>query len=201
MTIALPDAIFEERIIAVARGQDATTAPDLAASLHTGGLNVLEITVEAAGGIEAIAALADGTTVIGAGTVTTLEQASSAVAVGASFLVSPHLDEALMAWSSTRGVPFIPGVFTPTEIHAARMAGARAVKLYPASLGGPTLLRGLLGPYPDLAVIPTGGVDGSNAAAYLEAGAVAVGVGGWLTGGTDPGLIAERARLLASIAT
>lgn len=200
MTVGLPDAVVDQRIIAVARGQDGDTAADLARALGAGGLTVLEITVERGQGIEAIAALAGGSCVVGAGTVTAREQARAAVDAGASFLVSPHLDLELVSWASSRGVPFIPGVFTPTEIQAALAAGAAAVKLFPASVGGPALVRALLGPYPDLPVIPTGGVDDTNARSYLDAGAVAVGVGGWLTGGTDLGLIEERARGLASIA-
>jgi 2-dehydro-3-deoxyphosphogluconate aldolase / (4S)-4-hydroxy-2-oxoglutarate aldolase len=198
--IELPDAITEQRIIAVARGQDEATAPRLAGALHAGGLTVLEITVEEEGGIEAIAALAGGPIQVGAGTVTTSDQASAAVDAGASFLVSPHLDEELLAWARSRGIPFIPGVFTPTEIHTALEVGVPAVKLFPASVGGPQLLKALLAPYPNLAVIPTGGVDDSNARAYLEAGAAAVGVGGWLTGGADLDEITRRARALASIA-
>ncbi len=196
----LPSLIAEQRVIAVARGQDASTALELAEALHAGGLAVLEITVEAGAGFDAIAAVAGGGTVVGAGTVTTVDQAASAVEAGATFLVSPHLDQELVVWSSSHDVPFIPGVLTPTEIHTALSAGVSAVKLFPASVGGPEMLRALLGPYPELPVIPTGGVDDTNAGAYLEAGAQAVGVGGWLTGGTDLDLITRRARSLASIA-
>jgi 2-dehydro-3-deoxyphosphogluconate aldolase/(4S)-4-hydroxy-2-oxoglutarate aldolase len=200
LKVGLPEAIVDQRIIAVARGQDRHTAADLARALAAGGLAVLEITVEGGQGIEAIAALAAGPAVVGAGTITTMGQATAALDAGASFLVSPHLDVALVSWAHSRGVPFIPGVFTPTEIQTALAAGAPAVKLFPASLGGPALVRALVAPYPDLRVIPTGGVDDSNAGSYLEAGALAVGVGGWLTGGTDLDVIEDRARALASIA-
>jgi 2-dehydro-3-deoxyphosphogluconate aldolase/(4S)-4-hydroxy-2-oxoglutarate aldolase len=197
--IELPSAITEQRIIAVARSQNERTVPELASALHAGGLGVLEITVERAQGVEAIAAISGGSTLVGAGTVTTLEKASAAVDAGASFLVSPHLDEDLLEWSRSKGVPLVPGAFTPTEIQTAISAGAPAVKLFPAHLGGPQLVKTLLGPHPDLALIPTGGVDASNAGAYLEAGAVAVGVGGWLTGSPDLEEVTRRARMLASI--
>jgi 2-dehydro-3-deoxyphosphogluconate aldolase/(4S)-4-hydroxy-2-oxoglutarate aldolase len=193
MTAQLPQAVLEQRVVAVARGQDRQTAPALARALHAGGLTVLEITVEGQGGIEAIAASADIPTHVGAGTVTTLDQASDAVDAGASFLVSPHVDRELMAWASSNRIPFIPGVFTPTEIHTALAARAPAVKLFPASVGGPKLSKSLLGPYPNLAAIPTGGVDDGNARAHLEAGASAVGVGGWLTGDTDLSEVTRRA--------
>ena len=195
----LQDVLSGQRVIAVARNQDATTAPALAGALRDGGLTVLEITVEKDGGIEAIAALANSHTRVGAGTVTTLDQASAAVDAGAAFLVSPHLDIEILDWARSRDVPFMPGVFTPTEIHAAVGAGAVAVKLFPASLGGPELVKALLGPYPDLAVIPTGGVDAGNMMAYLRAGAAAVGVGGWLTGSADFDEVTRRAGVLASI--
>lgn len=197
--IELPSAITGQRIIAVARGQNESSAPELASALHAGGLGVLEITVEGDRGIEAIAAIAGGSILVGAGTVTNLEHASAAVDAGASFLVSPHFDEELLVWSRSKGVPMIPGVFTPTEIHAAISTGAVAVKVFPASLGGPQLVKTLLGPYPEVALIPTGGVDATNAGAYLEAGAVAVGVGGWLTGSSDLEEVTRRAKVLASI--
>lgn len=196
---ALPDFITADRVIAVARNQDATTAPALAEALRKGGLTTLEITVEGERGIEAVASVAGGPTRVGAGTVTTIDQASASVDAGATFLISPHLDVEILDWARARGVPLIPGVFTPTEIHTAVGKGALAVKLFPASLGGPDLVKALLAPYPDLAVVPTGGVDAGNILAYLQAGAAAVGVGGWLTGGTDLDEVTRRARVLASI--
>ena len=200
VTVDLPEVIVQQRVIAVARGQNATTAPDLTRALSAGGVDILEITVEGEAGIEAIEAVSGGPVTVGAGTVTTIDAASAAIAAGASFLVSPHLDRELVAWANSNGVPFIPGALTPTEIHNAVVAGVSAVKLFPASLGGPRLVEALIGPYPDLRVIPTGGVDDTNAGAYLEAGAIAVGVGGWLTGSTDHALTTRRASVLASIA-
>jgi 2-dehydro-3-deoxyphosphogluconate aldolase/(4S)-4-hydroxy-2-oxoglutarate aldolase len=197
--IELPSPITEQRVIAVARDQDEKSASELAAALAAGGLAVLEITVEGRRGIEAIAAIAGGSILVGAGTVTTVDQASAAVAAGASFLVSPHLDLQLADWARAEGVPFVPGGFTATEIHTAVEAGAPAVKVFPAHLGGPDMVKALHGPYPDIALIPTGGVDDSNAGAYLKAGAVAVGVGGWLTGVNDLEEVTRRARALASI--
>lgn len=197
--IELPAAITEQRVIAVARSQDEESAPELASALRAGGLGILEITVEAGRGVEAIAAIAGRSTLVGAGTVTTKEQASEAVDAGASFLVSPHLDPELLDWARAEDVPMIPGVFTPTEVHTAIVAGAVALKVFPAHLGGPQMVKTILGPYPDVALIPTGGVDASSARAYLEAGAVAVGVGGWLTGGKDLEQVTARARALASI--
>jgi 2-dehydro-3-deoxyphosphogluconate aldolase/(4S)-4-hydroxy-2-oxoglutarate aldolase len=133
---------------------------------------------------------------VGAGTITSVSEAQSAVSAGAEFLVSPHLDEDLVGWASVDGIPLIPGGFTPTEISRAWSLDVPAVKVFPVSVGGPNLIRGLLGPYPDLLLIPTGGVDAANAKDYLSAGAVAIGVGGWLTSHADMTAVVERASLL-----
>lgn len=193
MRPGLPNSILDERIIPVARGLNAGDALPLGSALRDGGINTIEVTVETEGGFEAIAALVGHRMTVGAGTVVSIEQGETAVAAGAEFLVSPHSDEVLIEWSISVGVPLIPGGLTPTEISRAWSHPVPAVKVFPASVGGPGMIKSLLGPYPDLLLIPTGGIDGSNAAAYLEAGAVAIGVGGWLTGHTDMSEVSERA--------
>jgi 2-dehydro-3-deoxyphosphogluconate aldolase / (4S)-4-hydroxy-2-oxoglutarate aldolase len=191
--MTLPGPILEQRVIPVARGQDARTVPVLAEALRAGGISSIEITVEGSGGLEAIAAVSGGDLVVGAGTITTVDQAERAVAAGASFLVTPHLDLGLIEWASIQEVPIVPGALSPTEVATAWRHRPPAVKLFPAHVGGPEYLKSLRGPFPDVALIPTGGVDAGNIAAYLAAGAVAVGVGGWLTTHDDPGLVTERA--------
>lgn len=183
----------------MARGLDGSTAPELARALLEGGLSTIEVTVEGSGGIEAIEALRDADMTVGAGSVMSVDQGMAAVAAGARFLVSPHFDEDLATWARANDVPFVPAAFTPTEIAVAWRHRPPAVKVFPAHLGGPVYLKSLLGPYPDLALIPTGGVDGDNATSYLSSGAVAVGVGGWLTGHTDPSEVTRRARQLTSL--
>ena len=102
---------------------------------------------------------ADGTALeIGAGTVLSIEAAERAVDAGATFLVSPHVDPELIEWAADRGIPFIPGAFTPTEILAAWRAGAPAVKFFPASVAGPDFIRDFRGPFPHIPLLPTGGV-------------------------------------------
>jgi 2-dehydro-3-deoxyphosphogluconate aldolase/(4S)-4-hydroxy-2-oxoglutarate aldolase len=194
----LPGPIMEERVIPVARGLDARSAPVIAEALRAGGISSIEITVEGEGGIDAIAAVAVGDMVVGAGTILTIRQADGAVAAGATFLVTPHLDIELIEWASTHAVPMVPGALTPTEIATAWRYRPPAVKVFPAHIGGPGYLKSLRGPFPDVALIPTGGIDGSNIAAYLDAGAVAVGVGGWLTRHDDPEVITRRAMELIS---
>ncbi|HEU4321169.1 MAG TPA: bifunctional 4-hydroxy-2-oxoglutarate aldolase/2-dehydro-3-deoxy-phosphogluconate aldolase [Acidimicrobiia bacterium] len=192
----LPSPILDEKVIPVARGLDTTTAPRLVSALRAGGISSIEITVEGGRGFEAIESVADQGALIGAGTVLTIEQAQRARAAGAVFIVSPHLDPGLVQWGTAEGVPVIPGAFTPTEVHTAWRLGPPAVKVFPASLGGPGYIRALLAPFPDLALIPTGGVDATNIADFIAAGARAVGVGAWLTGTDDSALVTQRARML-----
>lgn len=183
----------------MARKMGADDVEPLAEALRSGGLTTIEITVEGSGGFDAIAALTGGPMTVGAGTVTSVRDAERAVAAGADFLVSPHLDDAMVAWAMSNSVPLIPGGFTPTEISRAWTRGVPAVKVFPASVGGPELVRSLLAPYPDLLLIPTGGINADNAGDYLAAGAVAVGVGGWLTGHDDLGRVIERVHHLLQV--
>lgn len=194
----LPESILRERVIPIARGLNARSALELTAALFDSGLTTIEVTVERPGGFDAIEALRDGGMTVGAGTVLTADQAASAVAAGAQFLVSPHLDRDLVGWVGHNDVPLIPGGLTPTEIAAAWALEVPAVKIFPASIGGPEYVKSLLAPYPDLALIPTGGIDAANAAAFLASGAVAVGVGGWLTAAHTLAIVRERASLLRS---
>ena len=118
---------------------------------------------------------------VGAGTVVDRAQLRAAQAAGADFAVAPLLDAALVAASVDAGLPFIPGAMTPSEMAVAWASGATFVKLFPASAVGPAFIREIRGPLPQLQIIPTGGVDGTNARAFLDAGAAAVGIGSGLT--------------------
>ncbi|MEO5885175.1 MAG: bifunctional 4-hydroxy-2-oxoglutarate aldolase/2-dehydro-3-deoxy-phosphogluconate aldolase, partial [Candidatus Limnocylindrales bacterium] len=131
---------------------------------------------------------------IGAGTVLSVEAAVRAIDAGATFLVSPHLDCEVVRWAAERGIPFLPGTATPTEVLAAWRAGAAAVKIFPASALGPSFLRELRGPFPDIPLQPTGGISVEDAGDYIRAGAIAVGMGSWLFAGGTPASIAGRAR-------
>jgi 2-dehydro-3-deoxyphosphogluconate aldolase / (4S)-4-hydroxy-2-oxoglutarate aldolase len=191
--MTLPGPVLEQRVIPVARGLDARSGPILAEALRAGGISSIEVTVEGEGGFDAIDAIAGGAMVVGAGTILTVQQASRAVAAGARFLVMPHLDIELIEWASAHAVPLVPGALTPTEVVTAWRHQPSAVKVFPAHIGGPEYVKSLRGPFPDLALIPTGGIDAGNISAFLEAGAVAVGVGSWLTGHDDPALTTQRA--------
>lgn len=152
--------------------------------LADAGARVLEVTFDAPSAADDIAALrkrldrrSDGPYVLGAGTLLTSAQLHAARAAGADFGVSPLLDLDLVHAATSAGFPFVPGALTPTEMRAAWLAGAAFVKLFPASAVGPQLIRELHGPLPEIAIIPTGGVDATNAKAFLEAGAAALGIG------------------------
>jgi Entner-Doudoroff aldolase len=190
----------EERASAILRCHDAQVARRAMDAAIAGGFRVVEVTLTTPGAMELIADLSRRPGIVaGAGTVLTVEEADRAVAHGASFLVSPVVDEAVVRRATELGVASIPGTHTPTEMLAAHRWGAPLVKLFPAPAGGPTWLRALLAPLPFLKVVPTNGVDLDNAAEWLAAGAFALGFVGPLFQADDLRLgrydrIEERAR-------
>lgn len=194
----LPVSIRHERLIPIVRGLKPSAAPLLADALQRGGASVLEITVELGDGFEAIRAVADSGMTIGAGTIMTVDQAKSAVDSGAQFLVSPHLDPYLVSWAIENEVSYLPGVLTPTEVAAVLSLGMKTMKLFPASVAGPGLVSSLLGPFPSVELVATGGINTENMGQFLASGAVAVGVGGWLTNHEDLEEITRRTQALLS---
>jgi 2-dehydro-3-deoxyphosphogluconate aldolase/(4S)-4-hydroxy-2-oxoglutarate aldolase len=194
----LPTGLVSCGVVAIARRLTADTAPQVADALVEGGVLAFEITLNepvagALRSIESIAARAPGLA-IGAGTVLSIEAAQRAIEAGARFLVMPHTDPELVHWAAERGIPTLPGAFTPTEVLAAWRAGAAAVKLFPASVAGAAFVRECLGPFPDIPLVPSGGVTVQSAGDFIRAGAVAVGVGSWLIGDAAPAGIRARAR-------
>jgi 2-dehydro-3-deoxyphosphogluconate aldolase/(4S)-4-hydroxy-2-oxoglutarate aldolase len=195
----IPAGLLEGGVVAIARNLTAETVRDVADGLLRGGVRAFELTLNRpdATALEALrtaARHAEGTALeIGAGTVLTAESAQRALDAGATFLVSPHTDPELIEWAADRGIPFIPGAFTPTEVLAAWRAGASAVKLFPASVAGPAFVREFRGPFPHIPLLPTGGVTVDTAPDFIRAGAVAVGLGSWLIGDGDPAGITNRA--------
>ena len=167
--------IRAERVVAVLR-----RVPDLdqlASELAEAGIGVIEVTLDDDRALASIERLREhGSVTVLAGTVRTVEQAEAAVAAGAEALVSPVFSAAVLARGHQLGVPVIPGALTPTEIEVAWRAGAALVKLFPARVGGPQYVADVLKPLPDVPLVCTGGVTAANAADYLAAGAVAVGV-------------------------
>lgn len=166
----------EQRASAILRTDlpDAV-APAMEAAIRAG-FRICEFTLTVPNAFEHIAAFSQREgIVVGAGTVLTVEEARRAVEAGAQFLVSPVVDEAVIEEASRLGVAMMPGTHTPTEMLRAYRAGAPLQKLFPAPGIGPAYVKACLGPMPFLRLVPTSGVDASNAAAYFAAGAFAVG--------------------------
>ena len=173
--------ILTQKIVAIVRLDDYERAVEVAQALVAGGVTVLEFTLTGAGAIEAIATvrhrLGDAAC-IGVGTVLKPEDAHAAIDAGAQFVVTPAVRKSVIAACASRRTPICCGGFTSTELLEAYEAGAEIVKLFPAHVGGPKYVKDLLAPLPFLKIMPTGGVSAENARGFLEAGAVAVGIGG-----------------------
>jgi 2-dehydro-3-deoxyphosphogluconate aldolase/(4S)-4-hydroxy-2-oxoglutarate aldolase len=190
-----------DRAVAVVRAPRIADPRGLADTLANAGIRCIEFTFTTNGVLEAIEKASPSGAVVGAGTVTTPTQARDAIAAGARFVVSPALLPEIVLPCRDAGVPFFLAALTPTEVAAAVRAGTEAVKLFPAGLGGPGYLRDLLGPFPGTRFIPSGGIDESNARAFLDAGALAVFTGSklapaGLVANGDHAKIAERAASL-----
>ena len=176
MSEAVLNDIREARAIAILRCADHDVGREALAAAVRGGFRVLEVTMSTPGALDLVRELArDDRLVVGAGTVMTVDQARAAVDAGARFLVSPVTDPEVIVEAARLKCVAIPGAATPTELWTAHRAGAPLQKLFPAPAGGPDWLRSVLAPMPFLRVIPTNGVDADNAAAWLAAGAFAVG--------------------------
>lgn len=177
-------ALEREKIIAILRGFSRTEADRTTEALITGGIRLLEVTLNTEGAPDMIAAWREDykneAVYIGAGTVLNLEQAKQAVEAGAQFIVSPNFDIEVLDYGSKHGVPVWPGVMTPTEIVKAWQAGAQAVKVFPMESLGLKYLKEIQGPLSHIPMIATGGVNLKNIQAFLETGAAAVGMGGSL---------------------
>jgi 2-dehydro-3-deoxyphosphogluconate aldolase/(4S)-4-hydroxy-2-oxoglutarate aldolase len=190
--------LVEAGVVAVMREMAPARAADVAEALVAGGVTALEVTADAPDLPAALAAVEDRVgedALVGTGTVLSPATVREAVDAGARFVVSPTFDPEVVAATTDAGAVAVPAGFTPTEIRDAWTAGADLVKLFPAATGGPAHLSRVRGPLADVPLVPTGGVDRESAAAYLEAGAVAVGAGSALVGdGTDLAAVEERAR-------
>ncbi|MBW8271398.1 bifunctional 4-hydroxy-2-oxoglutarate aldolase/2-dehydro-3-deoxy-phosphogluconate aldolase [Caldovatus aquaticus] len=199
MTHPLIPRLRALRVIPVVRASSAARAATAVAWLQEAGLRVFEITMtvpEAPALIRALAA--DPELLIGAGTVTDARTAQLCLDAGAKFLVAPWVEPAIVAPAREAGACVMLGALTPTEVQAARVAGADVVKIFPAaSAGGPAHIRALRAVFPEVVFCPTGGVEARDVQDYLDAGAAFVGIGGRLV---DERLVAagERAAVQAA---
>lgn len=175
------DAVRSTRVIAVVRAPSADVAIEACAALVRGGVTGLEITYstpEAPRVIRELDARYGKAILLGAGTVTTAQQAEQAAEAGARFLVSPGTRPQLTAAMVATGTLVMTGALTPSELMEAVELGTHVVKIFPASLGGPSYLKALRAPFPNVPLMPTGGVTPENVGEWLAAGAIAVGAGG-----------------------
>jgi Entner-Doudoroff aldolase len=197
-----------QRAVGILRASDAAAGRAAMEAALRGGFSLVEVTLTTPGAMDLVGDLASRPElVVGAGTVLEVEQAREAARRGASFVVSPVLDEAVVGAARALDVAAVPGCHTPSELLRAHRLGAPLQKLFPAPAGGPEYLRSCLAPLPFLRVVPTNGVTAANARDWLAAGAWAVGFARELF---PPGELAEgrfdlvegRAReLLAAVRT
>ncbi|MCO5975744.1 bifunctional 4-hydroxy-2-oxoglutarate aldolase/2-dehydro-3-deoxy-phosphogluconate aldolase [Ideonella oryzae] len=178
---ALP--AFRSRVVPVVVLQDAAHAVPLAQALLAGGIDVIEITLRTPCALEAIAAVAREVPEmqVGAGTLLSADDVRRAQDAGARFGLSPGHSPALLRAVAEAGLPFVPGVMTPGEVMAAREAGYRLMKLFPATVaGGLDMLKALASPFGDVRFCPTGGVSLDNLGGFLKQPNVALVGGSWL---------------------
>ena len=174
------DSLLSSGVVAVIRMKDPERLSKVVMAIREGGVKCIEITMTVPGAVDVIAALvktAPPDVLVGAGTVTDRGTANDVVTAGAKFVVSPVFRPDVVAVTKAAGAVAIPGCFTPTEILTAWEAGADIVKVFPATSLGPKYFKDIAGPFPEIRLMPTGGVTVDNVGEWVKAGAVAVGIG------------------------
>lgn len=178
------DLLESEKLIAIVREKSAEEAEKYARSLLEGKIRLLEISVTTPGAFSVMrtmqASFPDA--LIGVGTIIDTDSAKRAAEAGARFVIAPNMDEEVIRYLCAKKIPVLPGVASVTEIVRAVRAGARAVKLFPAGVYGTEFIRAVRAPLPDCKIVAVGGVSEQNAAEWLKAGAIAVGMGAKLVG-------------------
>lgn len=202
-----PSAILDAtRVVAVLRAAHASDYAPVIEALQRGGVLSIELTLSTPGVWDELPRLQErfgDALEIGVGTVTAATEAEIALDLGAAYLVTPVTDPDVITAGVRRGVPVYPGGLTPTELHTGWKLGATAVKVFPASTVGPGYVSQLRGPFPDIQVIPSGGVNIDDVPGWIRAGALAVSLGGPLLGdafkGGDLQELTARARLVREL--
>jgi 2-dehydro-3-deoxyphosphogluconate aldolase/(4S)-4-hydroxy-2-oxoglutarate aldolase len=175
--------VLNTGIVAIIRAPSSEQLTGVARALFEGGIDVIEVTFTVPNALEILAAVKKdlgGKVLLGAGTVLDTETARAALLAGAEFLVSPSLNPDVIRLCNRYDKVIMPGAFTPTEILAAWEAGADIVKVFPSDAVGPSYLKALKGPFPQIRLMPTGGVNLKTLGDFIRAGASAIGVGGSL---------------------
>ena len=174
------DKLLKEGIVAVIRMADRGKVVRVAKAIADGGVKCLEVTMTVPGAIEVIAELTSAVTsdiLVGAGTVLDEQKAAQVIRAGAKFVVSPIFNPGVLEMCKKNGTVCIPGCFSPTEIYTAWAAGADIIKVFPARNLTPKFFKDIAGPFPQIKLMPTGGVTIENAGEWRAAGAVAIGIG------------------------
>ncbi len=174
------ERILEGGIVAVVRSETSEPLVKVVEALVMGGVTAAEVTFTVPDAIDVIRAVrraVGDAIVLGAGTVLDSETARAAILAGAEYIVSPIVNVDVIRLCRRYDKPVMPGAFTPTEVVTAWEAGADIIKVFPADVGGPSYLKSLRGPLPQIRLMPTGGVDLSTAESFLKAGACCLGVG------------------------
>ena len=198
----------DQRLVAVIRAPDADVALAAARAVARGGISMLEITFTVPDATRVMAELAlDAALTVGAGTVLSAAQASAALVAGARFIVAPNLSAEVADVVRESGAMYCPGAYTTGEILAARAAGAHVVKVYPVGvLGGPAYVRIIREPLPRIPLLAAGGITLDNAAAFLDAGCIGLGLGASLAdpelagAGRDKEITARAAAFVRKVA-
>lgn len=204
--VSASQILLDTGTIAVLRASHARAYAPVVEALVHGGVLSIELTLSTPGVFEELPLLQGrfgSAAEFGVGTVTTVEEAVRAIEAGATYLVTPLTDSAIISAAVQRGVAIYPGGLTPTELFTGWTAGATAVKVFPASVVGPGYVSMLRGPFPGIEVVPSGGVSIDDAAEWMAAGVLAVSLGGPLLGdafkGGDLRKLTERAHRLRNI--
>jgi len=197
--------LLKSRVLGIIRVNQAEGLVRIAQALQDGGLNFVEITMTTPGALRAIEEASgrlEGMT-MGAGTVLDAVTARQAILAGAEFLVTPTVELDVIEMAHRYGVVVIAGAMTPTEILTAWEAGTDMVKVFPASVLGPSYLKAVRGPFPQIPLVPTGGITADNAGEFIRAGAAVVCAGGWLVdklavARNDFDVLTDKARALSA---
>lgn len=199
--LPIESLLERERLVPLFHREDPAAAVEIALAVEASGLRLLEFTNRASGALSAFAQVAEAlrdrapSLTLGAGTVFDAATATAYIDRGARFIVAPVYDDGTREACHERGIPYLPGCLTPTEIRRAAQGGCRTVKLFPAGTLGPAHLRAVAAVFPELRFLPTGGIQAQPASVvpWLQAGAAAVGLGSDLIpAGLAPATVAER---------
>ena len=181
--------VEQEKVIAIVRGVDPETCLKVAEALYAGGIRLLEVTFpqktpelfqRTADTIAALKTAFAGRMRIGAGTVLTVEQVDMAAKAGAEYIISPNVDTKVIARTRELGLVSMPGALTPSEVMIAHNAGADYVKLFPIGVMGSAYVKAIMAPISHVKMLAVGNISADNAAEYLKAGVVGLGIGGKL---------------------